>query len=147
MQERIREVWQRVKGTGIDLLTEGIRLVQAAGEQLLQQIAERRLRVPGFVHGALERLIGHAPPAPPEEIEFVCRPSGPDSFECEPATEPAASPGADMPAVPKVARRRAVPGRPPKRPGAAPAPKRPRRKGSKSSKPSVPPSADGIDAS
>ncbi len=145
MQDRIREVWQRVKGTGIDLLTEGIRLVQAAGEQLLQQIAERRLRVPGFVHGALERLIGHAPPAPPEEIEFVCRPSGPDSFECEPAAEPAASPRADMPAVPKVARRRAAPRRPSKGPAAAaPAAKRTRRK---RSKPSVPPSADGIDAS
>ena len=144
MQERIREVWQRVKGTGIDLLTEGIRLVQAAGEQLLQQIAERRLHVPGFVHGALERLIGHAPPAPPEEIEFVCRPSGPDSFECEPAA--AASPRADVPAVPKVARRRAASPRPSKRPGAAAAPKRPRRKGSKPPKPSVPPSADGIDA-
>jgi hypothetical protein len=136
-------MWERVKGTGIDLLTEGIRLVQAAGEQLLQQIADRRLRVPGFIHGALEHLIGHSKPAPPEEIEFVCRPAGTDRVACEPVDrQPAPSAAGDP--VPKVVRRRAAPRRPPKSPGAATAPKRPRRK---TSKPSVPPSADGIDAS
>ncbi|MBN1773809.1 MAG: hypothetical protein JXB32_21285 [Deltaproteobacteria bacterium] len=141
MQARIREVWERVKGTGIDLLTEGIRLVQAAGEQLLQQIADRRLHVPDFVHGALERLVGHASPSPPEEVEFVCRPAGSDRFTCEPVTEAPASAGGDG-AVPKASRRRAAAKRPSKRPAVAP--KRPRRK---RSKPSVPPSADGIDAS
>jgi hypothetical protein len=143
MQERIREVWERVKGTGIDILTEGIRLVQAAGEQLLQQIADRRLKVPGFVHGALERLIGRTPPATPEELEFVCQPSGPTSFTCEPVEQAPAAAAAGDAAVPKVARRRGGPRR--AAVGvAAPAAKRPRRKGTRRS---VPPSADGIDAS
>jgi len=142
MQARVREMWEGVKAAGVDLLTEGIRLVQVAGEQLLQQIADRRLHVPAVVRDALERIVGRAAAAPPEEVEFVCEPAGSDRFVCEPAAAPPV-PAADAgEAVPKAVRRRTAG----KRAGRAEsaAPKRPRRR---KPKPSVPPAADGIDAS
>lgn len=142
MEARIREVWERIRSASVDLLTEGIRLVQAAGEQILQQIADRRLHVPGLVHRALERLVGRAASAPPEEIEFACQPAGPDRFACEPVAA-APVPEETAGAVPAAARRRTVSKRTAGRPETA-APKRPRRRKAKRS---VPPSADGIDAS
>lgn len=142
MQARVREMWEGVKGAGVDLLTEGIRLVQAAGEQLLQQIADRRLHVPGVVRDALERLAGRAAAAPPEEIEFVCEPAGPDRFVCESAAAAPAPAGDAGQAVPKVVRRRTAGKRAAGRAQAA-GPKRSRRR---KPTPSVPPSADGIDA-
>jgi hypothetical protein len=133
MQARFREAWERVKAASVDVLTEGIRLAQIAGEHLLQRIAERELRVPPFLQGVLERFAGRERPAPREDesLEFVCKPAGPDAYECRPAGEaggagaarPAPAAGAPA-AAPKVVRRKA-PKRASKRP---PAPRRPRKK-------------------
>jgi hypothetical protein len=112
MEAWMRRVWERVRAVGIDAVTEGLRLIQTAGEQLLQLLAERRLQVPSFLRDALERLAGR----PPEEpVEFVCRPAGPDTSTCRPADEPAAPPAetAPSPAEP------AAPKRAPRRPRAA----------------------------
>jgi hypothetical protein len=94
MEAWMRRVWERVRAVGIDAVTEGLRLIQTAGEQLLQLLAERRLQVPSFLRDALERLAGR----PPEEpVEFVCRPAGPDTSTCRPADEPAAPPAETAP--------------------------------------------------
>ena len=133
MSARIREAWERVKAAGIDVLTEGIRLAQTAGEHVLQQIAERQLRVPSALHGVLERLAGREPEREKasDDIEFVCKPAGPYTFDCKPANESASEEVAGT-APPKPPRRKApVPAsqQPPK--PAAPkavAPRRPRKK-------------------
>jgi len=144
MQARFREAWERVKAAGVDVLTEGIRLAQIAGEHLLQQVAEREIRVPPFLQGVLERFAGRERGAHPEDesLDFVCKPAGPDSYTCRPAGESggtvAEGPATDEPvAAPKVTRRKA-PRRASKRPPARPpAPKRPRKKAT-----TVPPKPD-----
>ncbi len=137
MGARVREAWERVKAAGIDVLTEGIRLAQTAGEQLLQQVAERRINVPPLVQSVLERFVGHEPKAPrdaEEDIEFVCKPAGPDTFACRPAEPPQAPK-----ARPKKAARRAS-----RQPAAkAAAPKRPRKKPTPPAVPPTVPPADG----
>ncbi|MBI5499439.1 MAG: hypothetical protein HY907_04300 [Deltaproteobacteria bacterium] len=88
MKARILEGWERAKAAGVDILTEGIRLAQTVGEHVLQQIAERRIRMPPVVQDLVERVAGRdASSRPPDEVEFVCRPAGPDEFVCRPASE------------------------------------------------------------
>jgi len=144
MQARVRKMWESVKDAGVDLLTEGIRLVQAAGEQLLQQMADRRIRVPTVVRDALKRVVGRAAAAPSEPIEFVCQPAGSDRFVCEPSVAPSAPADPAAQPAPKAVPRGASGRRATGRAESASA-KRSRRRQPRAS---VPPSADdGIDAS
>jgi hypothetical protein len=88
MKARIREGWERAKAAGIDVLTEGIRLAQAVGEHVVQQVAERRVQVPPALLSLLERMgVGSPSRSAEDEIEFVCRPAGPDSYTCRRAGE------------------------------------------------------------
>ena len=136
MGARVREAWERVKAASVDVLTEGIRLAQTAGEHLLQQVAERQVRVPPFVQSALERFVGREPsPARDEDLEFVCQPAGPDSFTCRPAdgVPPTgarrAKGAAGSPAgVPRVRPKKAVRRSSKQPPAKTAAPKRPRKK-------------------
>jgi hypothetical protein len=136
MGARVREAWERVKAASIDVLTEGIRLAQTAGEHLLQQVAERQVRVPPFVQSALERFVGREQSAlRDDDLEFVCKPAGPDSFTCRPAADvpPSgarrAEGAAGSPAsVPRVRPKKAVRRTSKQPPAQAAAPKRPRKK-------------------
>jgi hypothetical protein len=151
MGARVREAWERVKAAGIDVLTEGIRLAQTAGEHLLQQVAERQVQVPPFVHSALERFVGREHSAPrDDDLEFVCKPAGPDSFSCRPADD-GASDGArradgavGSPAgVPRVRPKKAARRSSKQPPAKAAAPKRPRKKPAPPAPPPVTPPSEG----
>ena len=146
MGARVREAWERVKAASIDVLTEGIRLAQTAGEHLLQQVAERQVQVPPFVQSALERFVGREHSAPrDDDLEFVCKPAGPDSFSCRPADEGAAGrDGHAEPAAVPTVRPKKAPRRSSKRPPAkAAATKRPRKKPVPPLPPPATPPAEG----